>query len=252
MNGRRVYWSATARGAALAYLAFACWWLVAVLVDGSGEDLLGVAPWLLLVGVLVHAVLWRPVVIVDDDGVELRNVVRDVRVPWSELTEVETRYALTLVTRGGRFRSWAAAAPGRPGLLRRGTCPGADRGLHGSRGLSAEHELPDPRWTPGRQAGTAASRDLRADSGAAAFLIEQRWAAWRDAVGSRVPAPHEAGPRTAVPDDAVPDDAGSRDEEHRQPGPSRGCSGPEVRWARVVLVLGAGAVASVVVTRVLG
>ena len=41
---------------------------------------------------------------------------------------------------------------------------------------------PDPQALPG-QPSTRSSRDLRADSGAAAFLVEQRWATWRDALG---------------------------------------------------------------------
>jgi len=43
------------------------------------------------------------------------------------------------------------------------------------------HAMPDPRWTSGGgSAAPASSRDLRADSGAAAFMVEQRWQWWRD------------------------------------------------------------------------
>jgi hypothetical protein len=157
VGGRRVYWSATARGAALACL----WWTVTVVLAGDHRRLQLTGPWLLLVGVLGHAVLWRPAVVVDDRGVVLRNVFRDVHVPWASLDGVRTRYALTLVVGGVGYRSWAAAAPGRPMGLGRPVAP-EGRAVAGDRAV-----------------GGPPSRDLGTDSGAAAFLVESRWAAWR-------------------------------------------------------------------------
>lgn len=91
--------------------------LVATLwVDGVGAAL-RTAPGTLLVVGAVWALFWRPYVRVDDDGVELGNVLRTVRVPWTALREVDTRFALTLHTRSGgrerRFTAWAAPSSGR-------------------------------------------------------------------------------------------------------------------------------------------
>jgi hypothetical protein len=180
---RHVYRPAMVRIAAGVYAAFAGWWLVSAVFTPS---LRGDAPVLALAllagGALVYALFWRPAVIVDDDGVELRNVLRDVRVPWAALQDVDTKYTLTLHVGGRRYQSWAASARGWSGVFRgpaQGVAPGRS---------------PDPQALPG-QPSTRSSRDLRADSGAAAFLIEQRWAGWRDALGPGAQQnPPEPGP----------------------------------------------------------
>ncbi|WP_165372720.1 PH domain-containing protein [Pengzhenrongella frigida] len=82
--------------------------------DGGPVGLVRQVPGLVLAATLVYAVLVRPSVEVSPTGVALRNVVRDVMVPWAALAEVRTRYALTLVTTDGRrFTAWAAPASGR-------------------------------------------------------------------------------------------------------------------------------------------
>jgi hypothetical protein len=55
----------------------------------------------------------RPAVTVTDGFVEIRNIVRTHRVPWGDVADVDSRYALTIVTASGRrIRAWAAPAPG--------------------------------------------------------------------------------------------------------------------------------------------
>lgn len=187
-TGSRLSYSPSAvRVGAGIYLLFALWWLGALLIGPDPAHALEVGCWLLAVGVVVYALFWRPAVVVDDEGVLLRNVLRDVHVPWSLLEAIETRFALTLVTPDGRHQSWAAAAPGRPSTL-----PGRPAGVRG-RGLLAsvfqpsgadgghQHALPRPSWLPGETAAGRSSQDLTADSGAAAFMVRQRWVAWQDA-----------------------------------------------------------------------
>lgn len=67
--------------------------------------------------VLVAWMAWllyiRPSVSVTDGFVEISNPFRTHRVPWGDIDDVDSRYALTLVTKGGRsIRAWAAPAPG--------------------------------------------------------------------------------------------------------------------------------------------
>ncbi len=168
---RHVYRPAMVRIAAAVYAAFAGWWLISALLSPSLRgDAPALALGLLAGGALVYALFWRPAVIVDAEGVELRNVLRDVRVPWAALQDVDTKYTLTLRAGGRRYQSWAASTRGWSGIFRgpaQGVAPG---------------HSPDPQALPG-QPSTRSSRDLRADSGAAAFLVEQRWATWRDALG---------------------------------------------------------------------
>lgn len=63
---------------------------------------------------VAYVFAWRPEVVVDDAGVLLRNLVRDVHVPWNRLERVGTRWALSLETTDGRsFPSWAVTARNR-------------------------------------------------------------------------------------------------------------------------------------------
>ena len=62
---------------------------------------------------LVWLLYWHPQVTVTEGFVDVQNVLRRHRVPWSDLDDVTTRFALTLRTRSrGEIRAWAAPAPG--------------------------------------------------------------------------------------------------------------------------------------------
>lgn len=132
-----------------------CWCVAAV---ASGWlSLLVQLPAMVLAGALVFATCTRPLVAVGPDGVLLRNVVRDVQVPWGALESVETRYALTLTAGGRRFAAWAAPASSRFSTTR--TTPGD---LRSAAWDDADGPIP-------------ASATLRNDSGAAAALIRRSW-----------------------------------------------------------------------------
>ena len=101
--------------------------------------------------------LWRPSLDVKDDGVTIVNVFATTSVPWEALIDVDTRYALTLVTPHRRYPVTVAPAPGRlaTALSKRDMS-----------GLSA----------PTGSDGSVRTGDLpNSDSGAAAHLVRQRW-----------------------------------------------------------------------------
>jgi hypothetical protein len=104
-------------------------------------------------------------VAVSDAGVALVNVSRTVFIPWPALHDIDTKWALTLMTAYGRFRAWSAPAPGtRAGLV---SLTGS-RKQRGPRGPQ-----PDEIGRPG---------DLvDSPSGAAAALVRHRWNAVRAA-----------------------------------------------------------------------
>jgi hypothetical protein len=156
-----------------AFVAIGAWWAVDLALRGRTGEAVLLGLWFVAAVAAMACLFWRPAVLVDGEGVELRNVVRDVRVPWAALDDVTTRYALTLHAGGSSHQSWAGAAPGR------GT--GARR-------------LPDARWNPGGANPGTPSRDLRADSGATAFMVEQGWRSWRERQGGG-----GAGSRTVEP-----------------------------------------------------
>ncbi|WP_336920861.1 PH domain-containing protein [Aquipuribacter sp. SD81] len=150
-------------------LAVAWWVLAAVLAADLllNSDLPGELPGALagvaLLGLscaLVHALFWHPAVRADVTGVELVNVWRRVHLPWSTLTDLDTRWALTLEAGGRRWTAWAAPASGRRfRAVQRREAPWAARGAEGIEGSRA----------PGSSAGEAA------------VLVESRWERWRTA-----------------------------------------------------------------------
>jgi len=243
VDGESLTYRPTAvRLAALAVVAFCLWWTVAGFAAGrwheTGLDL----PLLLGVCTLAYAVLWRPAVTVNGRGIELWNVFRMVRVPWHCLVRVDTRFALTLVTETRGWQSWAAAAPGRPGVL--GRMGGGETIFGNARSRGARDDRRSAVQGPGRNPsaeqppGPRSSRDLRADSGAAAFMVEQRWAAWRDGPGARAMRNQGGGPQDPAPGTGGP--AGSSGET------------VEVRWFRGSTFLLGFCVVVEVILRVLG
>ena len=92
--------------------------LMFVAATSGPVDALLTLPWVALFALSAWATFWRPRVVVSDGGVRLVNVTRTIDAPWPAITDVETRYALTLVTVYGRFAAWAAPAPGAGAALR--------------------------------------------------------------------------------------------------------------------------------------
>lgn len=131
-------------------------------VSDSWTDAALTVPWMALLTLTCWATFWRPCVAVSDAGVELVNVSRTVFIPWPALQDVDTKWALTLMTAYGRFRAWSAPAPGTRAAL---------VSLVGSR---KQHVPQGPEVVrPG---------DLvDSPSGAAAALIRHRWDAVRAA-----------------------------------------------------------------------
>lgn len=158
---RLVYRPLMSRVASAGYAVFALWWAVDDLRTGDEARIAVVGPVLLALGAVVYGLFWRPAVVVDDEAVELLNIVRNVRVPWTLLEGVETRFALTLLVGERQYRSWAAGAPGRP----------APMGQHGA----GRREAARDHHPTGESPAVRSSRSLRGDSGAAAFMVEQRW-----------------------------------------------------------------------------
>ena len=129
--------------------------IVAIIVSDFSNN--GKYVWLIaFAAFLAWAGLWRPFVRVTDDGVTLGNVLSTTEVPWAALIQVETQYALTLVTPRGRYSATAAPAPGRLAVAL------SRRDLSGIASSAADGSL-----RPGDLPNT--------DSGVAAHLVRSRW-----------------------------------------------------------------------------
>ncbi len=130
--------------------------LWAAIADGTG-GLLWAYPAAALLTFFAWAALWRPAVRVDDGGVTVRNVTHRVRIPWTALVLVDTRYALTLRTPGLTVVAWAAPAPGTITAARAGR-------LADNREKRVQAGAP---LRPGDLIGT--------ESGDAAVVVRERW-----------------------------------------------------------------------------
>jgi Bacterial PH domain len=59
---------------------------------------------------LVWALFVRPAVIIDEDGVTIRNVFRDVHIPWAGVTDVEFRWNLKVFVGERAYTAWAISS----------------------------------------------------------------------------------------------------------------------------------------------
>lgn len=108
--------------------------------------------------VLVWALFGRPAVLVSDGGVEIRNVLRTIELPWPSIVRIDTKYALTFYTAYGVYAAWAAPAPSRTHTLH--ATPDDTRHLPETSYIGGDIR-------PGDLAGTP--------SGDAAAYIRRRW-----------------------------------------------------------------------------
>jgi hypothetical protein len=112
----------------LAPIMAGLWYVIAALASydllrrGEGrEAALGLAAVALLT-VVVYAIAHRPAVVADARGVLLRNVVRDVWLPWHLVKSIEARWSLLIATADDRHGSWAMTG-GNAKRTRRGHAP---------------------------------------------------------------------------------------------------------------------------------
>ncbi|CAN5493376.1 hypothetical protein BH10ACT4_BH10ACT4_05310 [soil metagenome] len=114
---------------------------------------------LAFVNLLAWEGLWRPLLTISDDGVEVMNPMRSIQIPWNALVNVDTKFALTLFTPGRKFEVWIAPSPGRSFGYRSAAL--ADREI---------------RRTSPHSSSTVRPGDLvTSESGAAASLVRSRW-----------------------------------------------------------------------------
>jgi hypothetical protein len=91
-------------------------WVVGVVIigtlvlvgDGPGSELWPMAPTVGAIAWLTWVLLWWPCVRVAGEGVEVRNPLRTVRIPWSSIVDLDSRGTLVIETPGRRVKAWAA------------------------------------------------------------------------------------------------------------------------------------------------
>ena len=86
--------------------AFGAWDLIR---RGDGREVpIGLVS-LALITIVVYAMGQRPAVIAGPSGVLLRNVVRDVWLPWHAVKRIEATWSLSMATEDRTFGSWAVS-----------------------------------------------------------------------------------------------------------------------------------------------
>jgi Bacterial PH domain len=66
--------------------------------------------WVFLGLTFAWSVFVRPAVVLDDEGVTVRNVVRDAHIPWGKVTYVESRWNLKVFVGDRGYTAWAIAS----------------------------------------------------------------------------------------------------------------------------------------------
>lgn len=138
--------------------------IVAAVVVNGVEGLLTAWPMLAL-AFFGWWVFWYPSVEINDDGVTIHNLLRSINVPWNALINVDTKFALTLITTRGQYTAWAAPAPG----------------VWGTHRGKPEHVRGLPATTYGAAESIRPGDLKNTDSGVAAFHVRSRWGALAEA-----------------------------------------------------------------------
>jgi hypothetical protein len=111
-------------------------------------------------------------VVIDDAGVLLRNIVRDIYVPWPRVTDVERRWVLAIEAEGQRYVAWAVSARN---PARQGRSGNAEAGILAGRMVSPA--MADMVTEAGN-----VGRSEAAESGSPSERVMDRWLGWRHKV----------------------------------------------------------------------
>jgi len=68
------------------------------------------AAWVVFILAVVWSLFVRPAVLLDENGVTLRNVVRDIHIPWGQVTDVEFRWNLKVLVGDRPYTAWAISS----------------------------------------------------------------------------------------------------------------------------------------------
>jgi hypothetical protein len=68
------------------------------------------ASWVVFALAVIWSIFVRPAVLLQVEGVTVRNVVRDVHIPWTQLTEVTSRWNLKVFAGDRGYTAWAISS----------------------------------------------------------------------------------------------------------------------------------------------
>lgn len=154
------YRAASARPVAAVIWILAAGTLGWLLTAGDARALVHATPWLCLVSWVVYASQWRPCLRVDGAGYDVVNGLREHRIPFGLVEDVEVRYTTTIRAAGKKYVSWGAPNP--PSAFGSGFQHAGDLKSHPFSILPGNERLSQPETRTGRDAIAAAWRDAQA------------------------------------------------------------------------------------------
>jgi len=105
------YRSASARPVAAGVWVCATAALIWLVADGDPHTVSRAAPWLALASWFVYVSQWRPCLRVEATGFDVVNGVRDHRIPFTTVTDIEVRFTTVIYAAGRKYVSWGAPTP---------------------------------------------------------------------------------------------------------------------------------------------
>lgn len=170
---RSGFWRAVAVGWA-AFVLFNVWdvgrrgWpsggVVALLVVGA-------------ISVVVYGLGWRPAVIADTAGVQMRNPARTIHLPWNAITDIDATDALRVHVGPTVYRAWAVSRGGAMSSVLRGS----GRKPSGAPGIESDALAALARQSPADYAAATLSDSWRQARHQSRGGVRVAWA-WPEAV----------------------------------------------------------------------
>lgn len=114
----------------------------------------------ILLGASTYLIWVRPKLILGAHEIEVVNPFRTEHIPYADVIDLETKWSLAIVHRGGKTRVWVAPTSGKRRWIAHTTFGWYSRGFHMS--------------DPGFRGSESMSESTNSLSGQAAYLIRER------------------------------------------------------------------------------
>lgn len=145
-----------------------------LLLAGRTDAAMAAAPWLVLAAWFVYVMQWRPFLRTDRHGFEIVNGLRDHRIPFDAVDDIEIRHTVVVRAGGRRYVSWGAPTP--PGAFGAGFNHVSDLKSRPHSVLPGNERISQHETKTGRDAIVAAWQDARIPGPASpAGSVSSKW-----------------------------------------------------------------------------
>ncbi|GAA4655871.1 PH domain-containing protein [Arthrobacter cryoconiti] len=177
-HGSLSLYSIPTRALAVTAWVFCAFFASNLLLTGTAAAIWHFLPSLLVAAWALYVLLWRPRLLVTNDGLTVVNILREHRIPFSALKSIRVGQNVALETTDGRIGSWGAPSAGKLGPRREA----GSRGIPGTPALSPTQAGIQRAWDAWEQReGDTLKPELTGVSGDGSavagltFAVESRW-----------------------------------------------------------------------------